>query len=235
MAIGYSDNNKILIEFQDPTKYQTFVFQQNFRNGNILNPYFRRVFGVGYVGEGPYLSKKPGNRKYPQYQTWSNMIMRCYRETYQASHSSYVGCSVSDEWHNYQNFAKWWDDNYYSIPGERMDFDKDLLFKGNRIYAPDKCCIIPHKLNLMFIKRSQKKKDTPTGVLRASPNKFYATYGTSSTSTYRLGPYKTVEDAFLVYKNAKETSINEMAEYFKDSLPRNVYNAAINWKVEITD
>jgi hypothetical protein len=235
VAIEDQNGRKVTIEFQDDAKYTYHVYEQNFRSGNVHNPYNRRVFGVGYVGDGPYLSKKPGNKKYPEYQTWSNMIMRCYRDTYQATHTSYIGCSVDPEWHDYQNFAKWWNENFYTIPGERMDFDKDLLFKGNRVYAPEKCCIIPHRLNLLFMRRTQKEKSTPTGILETSSGKYYATYGATGKTNGRAGPFDTLEEAFAEYKKIKESAIRAMVEQYKDEIPKHVYNAALNWRVEITD
>ncbi len=161
--------------------------------------------------------------------------MRCYCDTYQATHTSYIGCSVDPEWHNYQKFAKWWNENYYMIPGERMDFDKDLLFKGNRVYAPEKCCIIPHRLNLLFMRRIRKEKSTPTGILKTASGKFYATYGAIGKTNSRVGPFDTLEDAFARYKEIKESAIRAIVEQYKDKIPECVYNAALNWRVEITD
>lgn len=31
-----------------------------------------------------------------------------------------------------------------------MAVDKDLMFPGNKEYAPDKCCILPQTLNTML-------------------------------------------------------------------------------------
>jgi hypothetical protein len=40
---------------------------------------------------------------------------------------------------------------------------------------------------------------------------------------------------FFNYKNYKESYIKRKAEEFKELIPNKVYNAMINYKVEITD
>ena len=49
--------------------------------------------------------------------------------------------------------------------------------------------------------------------------------------------YNTIEDAFYAYKQAKEAHIKEVAtQYYKDGkITEKVYNALMNYKVEITD
>lgn len=52
-----------------------------------------------------------------------------------------------------------------------------------------------------------------------------------------MGIFDTVEDAFQKYKEAKEEHLKELAKkYFdKGKIKQNVYNALMNYKVEITD
>ncbi len=50
-----------------------------------------------------------------------------------------------------------------------------------------------------------------------------------------LGTFETVEDAFNAYKKAKEKCIREYAELHKSEISDKVYNALLNYKVEITD
>lgn len=53
--------------------------------------------------------------------------------------------------------------------------------------------------------------------------------------THNLGRYHTVEEAFYAYKKAKELHIREVAEKYKGDISPRVYDALINYTVEITD
>lgn len=131
--------NKILIEFQDEYRYKKYVPNSEIKSGSILNPYYKSVCGVGYLGvdtknttEGNYNRCK---------NTWMSIIRRGYDKQTKIKRPKYLGCSVCDEWHNFQNFKKWYDENYYEINGERMCIDKDIITKDNKIYSP-KACIL---------------------------------------------------------------------------------------------
>ena len=47
--------------------------------------------------------------------------------------------------------------------------------------------------------------------------------------------FKTPEEAFYVYKEAKETYIKEVANRWKDQIDPRVYEALMKYEVEITD
>ena len=51
----------------------------------------------------------------------------------------------------------------------------------------------------------------------------------------KLGTFKTPEEAFQKYKEYKEQYIKDTAKRYKDKIPYSVYEAMMNWKVEITD
>lgn len=50
-----------------------------------------------------------------------------------------------------------------------------------------------------------------------------------------LGCYDTPEQAFQAYKNFKEKYIKDVAEEYKDQIPTKLYNAMIQYKIEIDD
>ena len=50
-----------------------------------------------------------------------------------------------------------------------------------------------------------------------------------------LGLFDTEEDAFQVYKKAKEVHIKEIAELWKDRIDSKVYQALLNWEINISD
>ena len=71
---------------------------------NDSNYVVRRFETIGYVN---------GKQKQkliwvcPYYQTWTNMLNRCYSIKYQERNKTYIGCSVSEEWKTFSNFRSW--------------------------------------------------------------------------------------------------------------------------------
>ena len=56
-----------------------------------------------------------------------------------------------------------------------------------------------------------------------------------SGKTKYLGRYLVVEDAFNAYKTAKEARIRSVAEQFKGRISPELYDAMMNYKIEMTD
>lgn len=66
--------------------------------------------------------------------------------------------NMCDEWKNSRDaFAEWYSANYYECDGERMAVDKDLLCRGNKEYAPDKCCILPETINSALASATKRR------------------------------------------------------------------------------
>jgi hypothetical protein len=163
------------------------------------------------------------------------MIHRSYSDKLQIKQPAYKGCTVAEEWHNFQTFAKWFDENYYEVEGERMELDKDILVKGNKHYSPETCVFVPKTLNTLLIKASVRRGLLPIGVSKNNGKYQANCYNTSVGKLEYLGRFDNPEDAFLVYKEYKEQNIKKVAEDYKSRIPEILYSALVNYKVEITD
>jgi hypothetical protein len=162
------------------------------------------------------------------------MMRRCYDiKSYEKIHS-YASCYVCDEWKNFQNFAEWYDKNYYEICNETMCIDKDILSKGNKIYSPKTCVFVPQPINSLFTKDEIRRGDCVIGVTKTQYNTFKAQCNVNGNVTY-LGTYNSEHIAFNVYKKYKEELIKDIANKYKNYIPENLYQAMYEYKVEITD
>lgn len=188
------------------------------KNGSIKNPYHRSVQGIGYYGIGYYNSQKSR-----RYTVWSNMLQRCYNESYQEKYPTYKDCSVAEEWHNFQNFAKWYEDNYV----EDFELDKDIVNKENKIYSAQNCCFVPREINALF-KHENMREDLPTGVKRHG-NKYQSLIMKNGKYTF-LGTFKTILEASEMYKITKESIIKKLANKWRYKLNLTVYDILINYK-----
>lgn len=239
IIVRYKMRRDIDVYFPEYNWTAEKVRYDNFKNGQIKCPYERRYHGVGYLGEGKY--KISENSKLTKvYDTWHHMLQRCYDEKYQKRQPSYKACTVCDEWHNFQNFAKWYEDNYYEIEGEIMHLDKDILIKHNKIYSPDTCIFVPNIINILFIKNDKSRGESIIGTHRLKNGKYVANCHLfnskiGKSKNEHLGTYDTQEKAFEIYKYYKEKNIKEVADYYKDKILERLYNAMYNYIVEITD
>lgn len=195
------------------------------REGSITNPNHPNIFGVGYFGIGNYRPKVFFNI----YSIWRNMFVRCYDLAYQEKEPTYIECSVDPRWHNFQVFAKWFEQNYV----EGYHLDKDILIKYNKIYSPETCCFVPREINNLFTKRQNDRGECPIGIHKLG-NKFIARVN-KKESRVHVGSFNTKEEAFQAYKTAKETYIKEVANKWKDRITEQIYNTMITYNVEIDD
>lgn len=240
--IEYENNSHVLIEFQDENKFKKIVGYHGFKSGNVRNPYDKTVYGVGFLGEGEY---KCGGKNSKVYNVWCNMLTRCYNEDLRkkGKHRTYEDAIVCEEWHNFQTFAKWWSEQleqFKHLDEKDFDLDKDILIKNNKIYCPQNCIPAPQRINSLFTKCNSRRGMYPIGVRKTEHNTFVARCDVIPNDKYLkkqvyLGTYKNPEEAFFAYKQFKENYIKEVAEEYKNRIPKKLYDAMYNYKVEITD
>jgi len=226
--VEYTSARKCTVEFENGIKIENKNYFE-VCDGIISNPNHRRFVGVGFIGVGNYDMVQNGIA-HKRFICWYGMMCRCYSKNDKYTQKAYLDCSVCDEWHNYQIFSKWFEENYI----EGFQLDKDILVKGNKVYSPETCCFVPNKINRMFIKKINKNSDLPVGVQRRKNNSFIALCGSNGTNN-RLGIFECKESAFMAYKKFKENEIKKLANEWKGLIAENVYNAIINYQVEITD
>jgi hypothetical protein len=230
----YIDSETVVVRFENGN-YRVVTNWDQFIKGKVMNVYDKSMYGVGYLGDGKYKTSVNYNQT-PQFKTWHGMLKRCYKDKYKEKFPTYNECIVCDEWHNFQNFAAWYDQNYYEIENERMELDKDILVKGNKIYSPDTCVFVPKKINYLFLKCDARRGDLPIGVYQHTETKKYvANCSDGNKKTINLGCYTTPEKAFSVYKIYKEKLIKQFAEHYKVKIPNNLYEAMMKYEIDITD
>lgn len=228
--VKIKDNYIVEIEFLDLHNVHKDVLYQNFVSGSIKNPYDRNVRGVGYYGEGEYKSVDKNNPYVKKaFQIWSTMLDRCHREENRSMFPSYENCLVCDEWHNYQNFRKWYDLNYYEVGTERMHIDKDILYKNNKVYSPETCLIVPQRINMLFMHKPNKY-NLPNGIRPSDSGKYVVRY-----NHRHLGTFETIEEAAIAHDKAKKEAIIDVANEYRKQIPDKVYQALINWIPDYID
>lgn len=234
--VEYNNYSDIWIEFRDEYKSKIHTTYQNFKKGKVKNPYHPSIYEVGYIGEGKYKSKANGKQT-KVYRVWKCMLERCYNPWFLNKEPTYIDCYVCKEWHNFQNFADWFYENVYDCNNEKLQLDKDILVKGNKIYSPETCILVPQRINSLFTKSDASRGKYPIGV---SPNKKYnklEVFCCTLEKQEYLGrfPLNRPFQAFTVYKNFKENYIKKVADEYKELIPKKLYNVLYKYEVEIND
>jgi len=135
------------------------------------------------------------------YQTWTDMIERCYSPKYQERCPTYKGCIICDEWHSFMNFKRW----MVGQDHEGKQLDKDILVIGNKIYSPDRCVFVSQSINKLLTDRGAKRGIYPQGVSRQR-GEYKARVSINGKGTH-IGRYTTVQEAEAAYIKAKSTNI----------------------------
>lgn len=236
--IKYNNAVDIIIEFQDEYKCKINTTYNSFKNGCVKNPYYPDVYNVGITGNKYPIRINGKNIK--EYKVWTQMIRRCFSKKEKERQPVYKEITCCDEWlyfekfyewlHSQENFDKW-------LNGDRWALDKDILIKGNKIYSPETCCLVPQNINCLFNKHNIKRGDLPIGMTR-----YYKKIQVWCSNPFikknkMLGTYSNKEEAFEVYKEYKENIIKQVAdiEYKVGNITKECYDAMMSYEVEIDD
>lgn len=236
--IEYINCNNITIKFENGYIKSNLSYSNIIKN-KIKSPYDKTTCGVGFIGEGEAPLTIIDNEISVPYGFWLNMIKRCYSEKVTCNRPTYKNCTVCEEWHNYNSFYLWYKTNYYEIEGEKMCLDKDILHKGNKVYSPSTCIFVPSRINSLFVSCNKRRGKYPIGVsYNKNNNKYVAQYSKKVNSDNKhivIGQHDTIEQAFNSYKMGKEKYIKQVADEYKDKIPKKLYDAMYTYKIEITD
>lgn len=229
--IEYYSNRQITLMFKDGTITKNNQFSP-IKRGTVKNPNTPSVCGVGFMGQGKYTSKNKGKLN-KIYQTWVNVLKRACSKDYKEKYPTYKDVVVCEEWYNFQNFAKWYEDNWKPYMDNTWHLDKDILIKGNKMYSPTTCTFVPDKINTVIQTNKNQRGNLPIGVGKKG-NKFITQF-TKKGQHVSLGSFNTPEEAFESYKIAKENYVKELGEIFKDKIDSRIYNMMQEYVVKITD
>lgn len=202
------------------------------RKGEIRDNEAFPVYAVGIMDVPDELRR--GEPKPKEYSIWNNIRQRCYNENIRSINKTYQGVEMSENFKLYSYFKDWCK---YQI-GFNEDgwhLDKDILSKGAKIYSEDTCCFVPPEINCALPNNKSVRGSFPSGVIYNCTKTRYRARIQRGDTWESLGTYDTPEEAFYAYKPVKEDHIQSLAEKWKDKIDPRVYEALMNWTIEITD
>lgn len=157
----------------------------------------RKIFGVGLndavypIREGKYVNDKVVYQWVcPFYQTWVNMLSRCYSSSQKILTPTYSGVTVCEDWKTFTKFKSWMELQNW----EGRQLDKDLFGDGTH-YSPETCCFLSQQMNLLV-----KDYHNGKGVSKYKNTEKWRAY----CQNKHLGIYETKEEALVVAKTARQ-------------------------------
>lgn len=209
-----------------PESYEAWVPRRNVIRQSLKTPVCRSVFGVGYLGTGPYIATYfdptiGKHRQSGEYLKWVSMLKRCYDPGYQSRQPTYHGVVVCKEWHNFQTFAAWCHTQKgFGLVG--FELDKDLTFSGLSEYSPENCSFVPKHLNSVMASRGKTGKYLEGVEKNSKGCKFFAHLGIDGNRV-RVGTAFSEEEAYGLFRTAKTNYIRRLAEENRELLEIKTY------------
>lgn len=225
-VVKYKSCHDVTVRFIE-TGFKTSCRSGNIKVGNVKDRLSPKVYGVGFVGVGGY--KSDINRvRTKSYEAWVNMLARCYSESYKQKYPTYKGCTVCEEWHNFQNFAEWFYENYPK-DDHKYHLDKDLKVIGNKIYSSRTCMFVPPLVNLFTTDRGIARGRYMVGVSfsKISGNFQSQCKNPLTGKQLSIGYFDTELEAHLAWRKRKSELAYELA-MIQDR--EEVKQALLNWK-----
>lgn len=137
-------------------------------------------------------------------QYFYSMHSRCkVGGSMQKKQPTYVGCTTSEDFKDFQHFAGWCQNQIgYGTGG--YELDKDLVVLGNREYGEGTCTFIPQELNKFLNTRPAARGKCALGVSFHKRDLVYTSQVRVSGKLVHLGYFNCESSAHRAYKAAKE-------------------------------
>ena len=228
-VVKYVNTTNILIQF--PDKHITTTYLSCINKKVVKDVMSPSVVGYGYLGVGHQKTKDENGKDFKSYNMWASMIRRVFLPDKDRKND----LKICDEWLNYQEFANWFDLNYYEIEDCEVIITNTFFNKDEKMYSPETTIFLPRFINLLINTNGHGDKKLPRGI-SYDCKRFIEPYRVSfkkyKENTKCYGSYQTFQEAYKVLKYEKEKYIHEVADELIDVLPYKIFSELKNYKME---
>lgn len=182
----------------------------------------RPVCGVG-INDADYTVKwietvidGDGTRKIKHksckiYETWKDMIYRCFSKRYKDKHKTYNDVICCSSWLKFSNFKSWMEQQDW----KGKELDKDILVEGNKIYSPSTCVFIDHSINKLILENPHRNSPWLTGVTKYKNGRYTAygrKYENGKNKTLYLGTFDSEVEAHRCWLRYKINQVENLKD-----------------------
>ena len=185
-----------------------------------------KIYGHGFSSE----PIKGEVRKNKIYKAWISILRECYGKSKEVKKNF----TICDEWLDFVNFRKWYQDNYYESDEERVILTRNLIKLDNTHYSPETCIFAPQRIVAAMRTNFQKSYDIngeplPLGITYKKDTRKYNLSVTYDDKHINVACSNCVEDLLPLARMAKEKELRRIAELYKSKIPERLYNAILNF------
>lgn len=199
------------------------VRSDKFLNGSVLpscrvlNPYSKYKSKYGHFDYFDFAISR-----------FIGMHRRCGMFRYKKNYPTYADCYVCNEWYSFDSFINWVSKNYIKTTGINIVLDKDIKVRGNKVYSPDTCLLVPFVINTMFRDSKKSRGEFGLGVAKVFKRNSYRAQMSIGVGTISLGDFSNESDAVASYRNARESRVIDMANKYKTSMTQEAYDCIVS-------
>lgn len=149
---------------------------------------------------------------------WYSLNRRCSQSS-RVELRTYIDCQ--NNFHNFEHFKTWAELQHGCMNkesnGKYWSLDKDIIVPHNKVYAPERCCFVPTRLNTLLLRHDSGRGEYPLGVYFDYSRGLYKSVirvGEGSPKT--LGRFSCPKEAHREWQRAKIAQIRQRALEFSD-------------------
>ena len=232
--VEYQNAENVMVQFDNGPNQIIKTSYDNFKKGKTHNPFANTRYGIGNTGNN-------FNYKDKEFQTWCGILERCYSNNQKRkSWPYYKDCTVCDEFLYYPNFLNWIkSQENYETWKNNTDFhvDKDILCKGNKEYSPEKCCLVPGRVNNLVRNVTGSNRYPGVRQIRLSGKYSAECKDAFLHKNIYIGTFDSEYEAFVAYKKYEEDVIKKVAEkeYADGMISKQCRDALLRYEIDETD
>jgi len=227
--IDYQGAKKVTVEFE--SGYINTTSYYNVKSGKGFRDRFKMT--KAFIGDISTLNMSKSDIK-KAYRLWCGVLARSSNVENNKVLPCYEDVVCGADFLKFVNFANWCD-KQVGFRRKGYELDKDILKKGNRTYTADFCCFVPKYINTLTISTKANRGELPLGVSEQDGGYTVKVCRPKIGEKRYVGFYKDYKEAFLKYKEVKESYIKVVAELYKEEIDEKVYNALCNFSIEMDD
>ena len=169
----------------------------------------------------------------PEYKKYNVVTGRnvAFKKSYRDWHRWKNFSNVCGEWLDYNEFDKWYEENYYTVDGERSMLSYRFWNFRNQSISPEESVFLPEKIYFLMQIYEKAEDELPRGVHLVKKSGKYEVNLTENNKSYYRESFETKEEALSAYENKKREKLIEISEKYRGKIPEKVMDKIVNFRL----